>query len=566
MQTVNKNTERSAVSSRHIKIFDTTLRDGQQCPGAGMTFGQNLEYFRLASLLRVDVLEAGFPSASGLDFDIVRAICDEAQSAPYTPIIAALCQLREEQIERTIESLQPLIKIKKARLHTYVPVDPELMPASLGRKASDHGQIIKDLSAFVSMAVKAGLEVEFSPEGYSRMHDHFDFVTELIRAAVEAGATVINCPDTIGGACAFEGPNYFVEKMNRHAAIIHKEYPGREITWSVHCHNDFGLAVANSINGVFNGPARQIEGCINGIGERAGNASLEQCIMLIKQFGAAGEQKSPEEAPFYTTINTEYIQEISDFVADHMLPRQPHSPVSGDNAARHSSGGHTNAILKNPLAYQPYDPKEIGKEITFMFGPLSGGNHAKSIIEGFGYVCSEEEKATVAQVIKETYSERRKGITDDELIQAYFDYRKPIKVDSIDYSKEKHQSSVSMSGTIFEESGDFRETHDGKDSALAAVKKMIESRFGPYRILNHRSQSDTVGIDANSISEIIVETEDRQQFIGKGRDQDIEISAIKALIDAVNFAYIERNFRLQPSAKSTDNSAKGTAKPVLAPS
>jgi 2-isopropylmalate synthase len=249
-----------------------------------------------------------------------------------------------------------------------------------------------------------------------------------------------------------------------------------------------------------------------------------------------------------------------------MLPRQPHSPVSGDNAARHSSGGHTNAILKNPLAYQPYDPKEIGKEITFMFGPLSGGNHAKSIIEGFGYVCREEEKATVAQVIKETYSERRKGITDDELIQAYFDYRKPIKVDSIDYSKEKHQSSVSMSGTIFEETGDFRETHDGKDSALAAVKKMIESRFGPYRILNHRSQSDTVGIDANSISEIIVETEDRQQFIGKGRDQDIEISAIKALIDAVNFAYIERNFRLQPSAKSTDNSTKGTSEPVLAPS
>jgi 2-isopropylmalate synthase len=549
MQTVNKN---SGIKSRHVKIFDTTLRDGQQCPGAGMTFKQNLEYFRLASLLRVDVLEAGFPSASALDFDIVHAICEEAKSAPYTPIVAALCQLREEQIEKTIESLKPLISIKKALLHTYVPVDPELMPASLGRKASDHKQIITDVSNFVGMAVKAGLAVEFSPEGYSRMHEHFDFVTELIRAAVEAGATVINCPDTIGGACAFEGPEYFVEKMNKHAAIIASEYPDREITWSVHCHNDFGLAVTNSINGVFNGPARQIEGCINGIGERAGNASLEQCIMLIKQFGATAAE------PFFTTINTEYIQEVSDFVSSHMLPRQPHWPVSGENAARHSSGGHTNAILKNPLAYQPYDPKEIGKEISFMFGPLSGGNHAKNIIEGHGYVCSEEEKAELAQAIKQIYAERRKGITDDELIQGYFEYRKPIKVENIDYSKEKHQSCVSMSGTIFNDSGDFSETHSGKDSALAAVKKMIELRFGPYKILNHRAQSDTAGIDANSISEIIVETEneetgEKQQFIGKGRDQDIEIAAIKALIDAVNFAYIEQNFRIAGHKKKSGN-------------
>jgi 2-isopropylmalate synthase len=548
MQTVNKN---SGIKSRHVKIFDTTLRDGQQCPGAGMTFEQNLEYFRLASLLRVDVLEAGFPSASALDFDIVHAICEEAKSAPYTPIVAALCQLREEQIEKTIESLRPLISMKKALLHTYVPVDPELMPASLGRKASDHKQIITDVSNFVGMAIKAGLEVEFSPEGYSRMHDHFDFVTELIRAAVEAGATVINCPDTIGGACAFEGPEYFVEKMNKHAAIIASEYPDREITWSVHCHNDFGLAVTNSINGVFNGPARQIEGCINGIGERAGNASLEQCIMLIKQFGATATE------PFFTTINTEYIQEVSDFVSTHMLPRQPHWPVSGENAARHSSGGHTNAILKNPLAYQPYDPKEIGKEISFMFGPLSGGNHAKNIIEGHGYVCAEEEKAELAQAIKQTYSERRKGITDDELIQGYFEYRKPIKVENIDYSKEKHQSSVSMSGTIFNETGEFSETHSGKDSALAAVKKMIEVRFGPYKILNHRAQSDTVGIDAHSISEIIIETQndagEKQQFIGKGRDQDIEIAAIKALIDAVNFAYIEQNFRIAGHKNKSGN-------------
>ena len=524
---------------QHVQIFDTTLRDGQQCPGAGMTFEQNLEYLRLAATLRVDILEAGFPAASNLDFEIVKTICEEALTLPYQPTIAALCQLREEQIIKTIEALRPAIAVGKARLHTYVPVDPELMPASLG-KANNQSQIVADLFEFVSMAVAAGLEVQFSPEGYSRMNDNFDFVTELFRAAVSAGATVMNCPDTIGGACHIQGADYFVEKMNQHAAIIAKEFPTKNVIWSVHTHNDFGLAVANSINAVFKGPARQIEGCINGIGERAGNASLEQCIMLIKHFG----ETARTENPFYTTVCTEAIQEISDFVGINMLPRQPHWPVSGDNAAKHSSGGHTNAILKNPLAYQPYDPKEIGKEISFLFGPLSGGNHAKSIVEAAGYVCQDSEKADIAQFIKEIYSERRKGITDTELMHGYFEFRKPIRLERIDYSRAAAQSSVQISGKFFAAEGDFEETHVGKDSALAAMKKMIAGKFGEFKILNHRSQSDSVGIDAVSISEIIIEVPEGKQFIGKGRDQDIELSAIHALIEAVNHAFIDRHFAI----------------------
>ncbi len=384
---------------RHVKIFDTTLRDGQQCPGAGMDFEHNLEYARLACALRVDVLEAGFPSASNMDFEIVRTICEEVATMDYKPTIAGLCQLREEQVIRTIESLQPLVSFGKARLHTYVPVDPELMPASLGKLADDKEKIIADLYRLTKMAVEAGMEVQFSPEGYSRMKGNFDFTTDLIRAAIQAGATVINCPDTIGGASVFEGEEYFVRKMVKHAEIMRSEFPDNNVIWSVHCHNDFGLAVQNSLNGVVDGPATQIEGCINGIGERAGNAALEQCIMIVKHFSEA----SGNENPYYTTVATEKLQEISDFVSQHMLPRQPHWPVSGDNAAKHSSGGHTNAILKNPMAYQPFDPKEIGKNISFLFGPLSGGNHAKSIIEEFGYICAEFEKAEIAQYIKNQF-------------------------------------------------------------------------------------------------------------------------------------------------------------------
>lgn len=524
---------------QRVKIFDTTLRDGQQCPGAGMSYERNLEYAHLARGLGIDVLEAGFPSASAVDFRICRDIAAELAPLPDSPIVAGLCQLREEQIDVTIEALQPAVKYRKARLHTYVPVDPELMLASLGEKAKDRSRIQRDLHDFCTRAVAAGLEVEFSPEGYSRMGSNFDFVTELIYTAVDAGASVINCPDTIGGACRLQGESYFVEHLKQHAQLVAKRFPGRDITWSCHCHNDFGLALENSLNAVFFGPCRQIEGCINGIGERAGNVSLEQCIMVIKHFAAAHDR----EHPLYTGIRTERLQQVSDFVDRHMLRRQSHQPIGGENAARHSSGGHTNAILSNPLAYQPFDPKEVGKEISIVFGPLSGGNHAQSVIEQHGYLCGEEEKTAVAGHIKRLYHERRKGITDQELLRGYIDYRRPIKIDEFDYSKSANRSQIFLKGEFFGTKGEFSETHEGKDSALAALKKAIDSRFPGFEIQGHRSNSDGEGINAVSVSTIYLKDSLGNLFQGEGRDQDIEISAMKALIDAANIAYVESKFR-----------------------
>jgi 2-isopropylmalate synthase len=404
--------------TQQIKIFDTTLRDGQQCPGAAMSFEKNIEYAQLASKVGVDVLEAGFPAASQTDFTIVNSIAQEITSINNSPIIAALCQLRESQIDITLNALQPAIRRQKARLHTYLPVDPALMPASLGEYAADRQNIVADVHRLIKKATDSGAEVEFSPEGYSRMGENFDFVTDVIRAAISAGATIINCPDTIGGACKWQGKDYFVEKMQLHADIMRKEFPHKNITWSVHCHNDFALALENSMNAVFLGPATQIEGCFNGIGERAGNVSLEQCIMYLKHFGALGNG----EKTFFTQANTAALQSLSDFVSCYMLPRQPHWPITGENAAKHSAGGHTNAIINNPLAYQPFDPKEIGNEISFLFGPLSGGNHAKTIIEKNGYPCAEEEKVAITQYIKNYYADRRKGITDQELLQGYLQY------------------------------------------------------------------------------------------------------------------------------------------------
>ncbi len=527
------------MSKQQVKIFDTTLRDGQQCPGAGMTLENNLEYARLAKRVGIDIVEAGFPSASQLDFKIVKLIAEEFADDTNSPIVAGLCQLREQQVDMTIEALAPAIAGNKAMLHVYLPVDPNLMQASLGSYADQKDKMLEDLYRLVKRAADAGLAVEFSPEGYSRMGDNFDFVTDTIRSVVSAGATIINCPDTIGGACRLEGEDYFVEKMKKHAAIIREEFPDKDITWSAHCHNDFGLALDNTMNAVFHGPATQIEGCFNGIGERAGNVSLEQCIMYIKHFG----ENNVTERSFYTKAKPDNLQVISDFVSEHMLPRQPHWPISGENAAKHSSGGHTNAIIKNPCAYQPFDPAEVGKDISFIFGPLSGGNHAKQIIETSGYQCDDKEKQAIAQHIKDFFQDRRKGVTDTELMTAYFDYRTPMKITQFNYVRKDNEIGLQLEGKFFDHPDRFDATYQGDDSALAALSKAIGEHLVGIAIETYKSESLEEGVASKSQSTIIV-SYGGKHFTGVGEDHDIEVSALKALVDAANQAYIEKHYMI----------------------
>lgn len=522
-----------------IEIFDTTLRDGQQCPGAAISFEQNLEYARLACSARIDVLEAGFPAASKLDFQIVHAIAEELSPEADSPVLTGLCQQRREQVEKTMEALLPTLRRGKGRVHIYLPVAPGLMEASLGARAEKKPELVREAYELCALASQGGYEVEFSPEGYSRVAENFDFTTDVIRAAIEGGASVINCPDTIGGGCWLQGEEYFVAMMNRHAAIMAREFPKRTIRWSAHCHNDFGLALHNSLSAVVNGPCTQIEGCFNGIGERAGNVALEQVILALAHFGA----NDARGRLLSTGVALDKLQALSDFVAKHMLPRQPHWPITGGNAARHTSGGHTNAILNNPLAYQPFDPREIGTEISFVFGPLSGGNHAQSIIEGAGYACEDSEKAAIAQFIKNLHQERRKGVTDEEVIDGYIEYRKPIKIEKFEYSKTEGRSELVLVGDFFDLRGELRESYDGKDSALACLKQAIDARFPGLQLESYHSESSCPGISANSLSTIVLTDSSGCSFTGRGVDEDIEISAMKALIGAANRAYVQKHFK-----------------------
>lgn len=525
-------------SSTKIDILDTTLRDGQQSPGAGMSFADNLRYAHLAHKLNVDILEAGFPSASTTDFNIVQQISTDMASINSAMIISGLCQLREDQVDKTMTALMPSLAKQRGRIHIYVPVDPQLMAASLGKLADNKPLIIANVVKLISLMVNSGFEVEFSPEGYSRQQDNFAFTTELIVAAVSAGATIINCPDTIGGASRYEGESYFINKIKHHAAIIKQQFPQKNITWSAHCHNDFGNALDNTLTGVFEGIITQIEGCINGIGERAGNLALEQCIMNIYKFGNLPNL----EHKIHTNINLAYLKEISDFVAAKMLPRQHHWPITGQNATAHTSGGHINAILRNPLVYQPFDPKDIGSTISLVFGPLSGSNHAQQIITTHGYICNDNEKVSITQAIKDYYSDRRKGITEEELIDAYRIYRAPIKLEHISYAKDTDDTTtLSIVGKFFDKQS-LSISYKSRGSALSAINQAIIEYFPQVIVEDYSSRSAGQGIDALCVSNILVSLGENQNFSGSASDEDIEISAIKALIIAVNAAYIETKY------------------------
>lgn len=523
-------------NKKQIHILDTTLRDGQQSPGAGMSFADNIEYAQIANRLQIDILEAGFPAASSTDFAIVNQISRDMASINSPMKIAGLSQMREEQLIKTMEALAPSLAINKARVHVYVPVDPNLMQASIGNLANDKAAVIKIAEKLVQLAVNSGYEVEFSPEGYSRLGENFDFVSDLIRSVIASGATIINCPDTIGGASRHQGKEYFINKMVRHKAIMDKEFADKKIIWSMHCHNDFGLALENSLNGVFAGIATQIEGCINGVGERAGNAAIEQCVMAIRTFGVSA---NPHEE-HYTNIDIKYLQEASDFIANKMLPRQPHTPIVGQNAATHTSGGHTNAIIKNPLSYQPFNPSDIGGEISFVFSALSGSNHAKEIIARFGYKCDDNEKTIITQYIKDYYHDRRKGIIDEELIIAYKKYRAPIQVKNISYTKSKKgHITIAMTGKFFDIEDPTFATHNL--SVLSALNNVInETMHKSITVLDYRSSSRGSTVDAISISDVTLECDGHVQ-VGHAEDEDIELSALKAFIDAVNLTYVELN-------------------------
>ncbi len=332
-----------------ITIFDTTLRDGEQSPGCSMNVEEKLRLARQLDRLGVDVIEAGFPIASDGDFEAVQAVAASVRR----PIIAALARARRDDIERAWQALR---KAARPRIHVFLATSDIHLQYKL--KISRQ-QCLEQARESVALAKSLCADVEFSPEDATRTDR--DFLCEVVQAVVDAGATTVNIPDTVG----YTTPAEFAEVIR----MLRERVRGIEnITISAHCHNDLGMAVANSLAAVAAG-ARQVECTINGIGERAGNASLEEIVMVMRV--------RPDRYPYETGIATEQLYPTSQLLTEVTeVAVQPNKAIIGRNAFAHEAGIHQDGVLKNPLTYEIMTPQSVGVPDSCLVLGKHSGRHA----------------------------------------------------------------------------------------------------------------------------------------------------------------------------------------------
>lgn len=371
-----------------VYIFDTTLRDGEQSPGCSMTMPEKLEMAAALVDLGVDILEAGFPIASDGDFEAVDAV---SRQFPWVQV-AALARSCTLDVERAAKSLR---HAKRPRIHTFLATSDIHLKHKL-RKTRQ--QVLDDAVAAVSLARNYTDDVEFSAEDATRTDP--DYLETVCKAVVEAGARTVNLPDTVG----YSIPDEYAELIGRIVSVL-----GDRAIVSVHCHDDLGLAVANSLAAVRAG-AKQVECTINGIGERAGNAALEEIVMTIKT--------RQDRLPFETKINTEKL-----FAASQTLTRfisfgpQPNKAIVGENAFAHEAGIHQDGYLKEKSTYEIMDPASVGvPESRIVLGKHSGRHALKKRAEDLGYHLTREQLEDVYQRFTHL-ADNKKGLRNEEIVE-----------------------------------------------------------------------------------------------------------------------------------------------------
>lgn len=371
-----------------VIIFDTTLRDGEQSPGCSMNHEEKLRMAAVLDAMGVDVIEAGFPVASRGDFESVKAIADTAKNAT----IAGLCRAKKNDIQAAADSL---VNAPKKRIHTFLSTSPLHMKFKLQMEPED---VLKAIAESVAFARQFTDDVEWSAEDGSRTED--DFLCRAVETAINAGATTINIPDTVGYAL----PEDYAAKFR---LLINKVPNMDKAILSVHCHNDLGLAVANSLAGVMAG-ARQIECTINGIGERAGNAALEEIVMAIRT--------RQQALPFANNINTTMITEASRTLSSITgFSVQPNKAIVGANAFAHESGIHQDGMLKNAQTYEIMTPESVGlSQSELVLGKHSGRHALRKRLEGLGHKLGEKALDDAFTRFKDL-ADKQKQINDDDL-------------------------------------------------------------------------------------------------------------------------------------------------------
>ena len=498
-------------NDKRIYIFDTTLRDGEQCPGASMDEKSKLEVARQLAALQVDVIEAGFPITSPGDAAAVKKIAKEIKG----PTIAALARAVQKDMDVALEALKPA---KKSRLHVFLATSAIHRKYKLNKAKEE---IVRLASESVAYARKRIGEIEFSPEDASRTEP--EFLYEVVEAVIRAGATVINIPDTVGYTTPYEFgkliEGIFKNVPNMDKAII-----------SVHCHNDLGLAVANSLAAVRNG-ARQVECTVNGIGERAGNAAMEEIVMALDTrkdaFGGA-----------WTNVRKDQICKASRVVSALTgLIVQPNKAVVGKNAFTHESGIHQDGLLKFRKTYEIMRPEDVGfGETQLVLGKHSGRHALESRLGKLSYKLDAKELERVYTNFK-VLADKKKEVFDEDLIALVDNEIASVpKMVELKYlsvlSQSGKEPQVSMKLKVKGAEKSASGTGSGPvDAAYKIVDKILQRKT---RLLDYQIRSVTVGKDAQGEVTVKIAGQEGQVILGQGLSTDVIEASVKAYLDAIN--------------------------------
>jgi 2-isopropylmalate synthase len=491
-----------------IYIFDTTLRDGEQTPGVNLNKEEKLEIAKQLAKLNVDIIEAGFPIASPGEFEAVKNIADNVKG----PVIAALARAIPLDIDRAWEAIKGA---ESPRIHTFIATSDIHIEKKL-RKTRD--EVLEQAVSAVKYAKRYCNDVEFSAEDAVR--SDFNFLCKVFEAVIEAGATVINVPDTVGYALPWEFGE-LIKNLKENVKNIDK------VIVSVHCHNDLGLATANSLSAIVNG-AEQVECTINGLGERAGNAAMEEIIMAIKV----------RRLPYEVGINTQEIYKTSKLVSTLTgIPIQPNKAVVGENAFAHESGIHQHGIIQDPTTYEIIDPKMIGiPESKIVLGKHSGKHAFEKRLQELGYNLSAEQLEEAFKKFKEL-ADKKKEITDRDIEAIVSNQMRIIP----EFYKLEHLQVVSGIGivptatVIITEDGEIIKSVEIGNGPVDAVYKAISKAVKIQHNLEDFSlKSITGGTDALGEAVVKISDKDGNYYIGRASSTDIVEASAKAYLRAIN--------------------------------
>ena len=492
-------------------IFDTTLRDGEQSPGASMTKDEKLRIAKALEKMHVDIIEAGFPIASPGDFEAVKSVSELITESTVCGLARAL----NKDIDCAAEALKPA---KSFRIHTFLATSPIHMREKL---RMDPEQVIENAVKAVKRAGKYTDNIEFSPEDAGR--SEFDFLCRVIEAVINAGATTINIPDTVG----YNLPQYFGELVGK---LIENIPNSDKAVFSVHCHNDLGLAVGNSLAAVLNG-ARQVECTINGLGERAGNAALEEVVMTVRT--------RKDVFTCDTKLDTRQIVHCSRLVSTITgFPVQPNKAIVGANAFAHESGIHQDGVLKSRETYEIMRAEDVGWNANRMvLGKHSGRNAFRTRLEELGISFEKEEELNAVFSQFKELADKKHEVYDDDLqalvsdsIQGNADERIKLislKVGTETGIKPKARVTLSIDG---EQKHADAEGGGPVDATYKAIESMVGSgcNLQLYSVNNITDGTDSQG-------EVTVRIDKGGRIVnGLGSDTDIVIASAKAYINALN--------------------------------